>query len=186
MVVLLNGEYTYEYECCKELLLVLGDRIDLLIYISHLLSDHEMPGPKLMTLKYWVNLYLRSGHFPARPFVCVARYRTSAKRLEETSSILEGGLNECGVRHDRDCSKPGEGAGWVWQLEIERERRLVCLGSVFIESLGRLRLISFLNPRSAGPGLKRIRGFDETTLLFYQRSVFVEDAAGVPTPCGRG
>ena len=108
MVVMVNGEYTYEYECCKEFLFIRGDRIDLLIYISHLLGDHEVPGTRLMNVKYWVDLHLRSRHFPARPFVCLAWCGTSAKRLEESSSILEGGLKVCGMRHDRARSKLGE------------------------------------------------------------------------------
>jgi hypothetical protein len=47
VVVMLDGEYTYEYERCKVLLLIRGDRIDLLIYISHLLGEHEVPGDKV-------------------------------------------------------------------------------------------------------------------------------------------
>jgi len=113
---MVNGEYTYQYKCCKELFLIRGDRIDLLIYISHLLCDHEMSGTRSMTVKHWVDLHLRSRHFPARPFICIARYGTCAKRLEESSSILEG-LNMCGARHDRDRSKAEEaeeGAVGVW------------------------------------------------------------------------
>ena len=116
MVVMVNGEYTYQYKCCKELFLIRGDRVDLLIYVSHLLGDHEMSGTRSMAVKYWVDLHLRSRHFPARPFICIARDGTCAMRLEESSSILEGGLM-CGARHDRDRTKPGEveeGAIGVW------------------------------------------------------------------------
>ena len=113
---MVNGEYAYEYKCCKELFLIRGDRVDLLIYVSHLLGDHEMSGTRSMAVKYWVDLHLRSRHFPARPFICIARDGTCAMRLEESSSILEGGLM-CGARHDRDRTKPGEveeGAIGVW------------------------------------------------------------------------
>jgi hypothetical protein len=48
-MMMVNGEYAYEHELCKELLLIRGNRIDLLIYISNLLGDHEMPGIRLIT-----------------------------------------------------------------------------------------------------------------------------------------
>ena len=69
MVVMVNGDYTYEYKCCKELFLIRRDRIDLCVYIGYLLGDHEMPDTRSMTVKCWADLHLRSRHFPARPFV---------------------------------------------------------------------------------------------------------------------
>src|SRR5882757_7581508 len=56
VMVSANGEYTDEYEVRKELLLIRGNRIDLLIYISNLLGDHEMPGARLTTLTCLIDL----------------------------------------------------------------------------------------------------------------------------------
>lgn len=48
MVMVVNSEDTNEYEVGKEVLFIHGNRLDLVVYISNLLSDHEMTGAKLM------------------------------------------------------------------------------------------------------------------------------------------
>ena len=48
MVMVVNSEDTNEYEVDKEVLFIHGNRIDLVVYISNLLGDHEMAGARLM------------------------------------------------------------------------------------------------------------------------------------------
>lgn len=98
--MVVNGEDTNEYEVRKEVLFIRGDRLDLVVDIGNLLGDHEMAGIRLLML-YFERLgrpHVRSGHFPALPFVRILWWGTRTKRLEQLSSILDS-LNAGGVRH---------------------------------------------------------------------------------------